>query len=65
MPLLGKELAKLAIENGSVEIRVKGSHHHIKKKGIPFILTIPIHGNKALKIGLEQKILKDLGIVRR
>lgn len=62
MPLSGKELAKLAIEAGWEELRVRGSHHHFKKDGIPYLVTIPIHGNKDLKLGLEKKILKDLGL---
>ncbi len=65
MPLSGKELIKLAIENGWTEIRVRGSHHHFKKDGVPYLVTIPVHGNQSLKVGLEKKILKDLGIVRR
>ena len=41
---------------------VTGSHHHFVKDGFSTIVTIPIHGNKDLKKGLEQKILKDLGL---
>ena len=63
MPLSGKELAKLAVENRWKK-RVKGSHHYFNKEGVPMIITIPIHGNKSLKVGFEQKILKDLGIKR-
>lgn len=62
MPLTGKELAKIAKQNGWREIRVTGSHHHFVKDGFSTIVTIPIHGNKDLKKGLEQKILKDLGL---
>lgn len=65
MPLSGKELIKLAIENGWLEVRVRGSHHHFKKEGVPYLVTIPIHGKQSLKVGLEKKILKDLGITRR
>lgn len=65
MPLSGKELAKLAVENGWVEVRVRGSHHHFKKNGIPYLVTIPIHGNQSLKSGLEKKILKDLDLLRQ
>ena len=47
---------------GWKEVHVKGSHHQFKKDGVPYILTIPIHGNKALGVGLEKKILKDIGL---
>lgn len=63
MPLTGKELAKLAINNGWEEVRVRGSHHHFKKDGVPYIVTIPIRGNKVLKIGLEKKLLRDLNLL--
>lgn len=62
MPLTGKELAKLALENGWKEIRVRGSHHHFKKEGVPYLVSIPIRANKDLKPGLEKKLLKDLGL---
>ncbi len=62
MPLTGRELAKLAVLKGWKEVRVKGSHHQFKKDGVPYVLTIPIHGNKALGAGLEKKILKDIGL---
>ena len=63
MPLTGKELARLAINNGWEEVRVRGSHHHFKKDGVPYIVTILIHGNKVLKIGLEKKLLRDLNLL--
>lgn len=63
MPLTGKELTKLAINNGWEEVWVRGSHHHFKKDGVPYIVTIPIHGNKVLKIGLEKKLLRDLNLL--
>lgn len=62
MPLTGKEMVKLAEANGWEEIRVNGSHHHLKKEGFSKIVTIPVHGNKDLGKGLEKKILKDLGL---
>ncbi|MCB4955359.1 type II toxin-antitoxin system HicA family toxin [Streptococcus mutans] len=63
MPLTGKELARLAINNGWEEVRVRGSHHHFKKDGGPYIVTLPIHGNKVLKIGLEKKLLRNLNLL--
>ena len=65
MPLTGKELARLAVKNGWEEVRMRGSHHHFKKNGVPYLVTIPIHGNQSLKVGLEKKILKDLGLLEQ
>lgn len=63
MPLTGKEMVKLALENGWVEVRQRGSHHHhFKKEGFSYLVTIPVHGNEDLGKGLERKILKDLGL---
>lgn len=46
MPLTGKEMVKLALENGWVEVRQRGSHHHFKKEGFSYLVTIPVHGMK-------------------
>ncbi|MDP5865875.1 type II toxin-antitoxin system HicA family toxin [Streptococcus mutans] len=51
------------MNNGWEEVRVRGSHHHFKKDGVPYIVTIPIHGNKVLKIGLEKRLLRDLNLL--
>ncbi|MFS8972523.1 type II toxin-antitoxin system HicA family toxin [Streptococcus mitis] len=62
MPITGKEMVKLALANGWIEVRKRGSHHHLKKEGVPYLVTIPVHGNEDLGKGLERKILKDLGL---
>ena len=62
MPITGKEMVKLALANGWIEVRKRGSHHHLKKEGIPYLVTIPVHGYDDLGRGLERKILKDLGL---
>ena len=58
----GKEMVKLALANGWIEVRKRGSHHHFKKEGVSYLVTIPVHGNEDLGKGLERKILKDLGL---
>ena len=58
MPLTGKQMLKKAIDNGWKEVRIKGSHHIMEKEGMT--VPIPVHGNRDLEKGLEQKILKDL-----
>ena len=56
-------MVKLALENGWVEARQRGSHHHhFKKEGFSYLVTIPVHENEDLGKGLERKILKDLGL---
>ncbi|MBO6267396.1 MAG: type II toxin-antitoxin system HicA family toxin, partial [Synergistaceae bacterium] len=49
-----KDLLKLLLKNGWMEINVKGSHHKVKKGNQT--LTIPVHG-KDLDQGLLQALL--------
>lgn len=48
----GKEFARLLEKKGWVLKGVKESHHVYIKEGHPARISVPIHGNKALKIGL-------------
>jgi predicted RNA binding protein YcfA (HicA-like mRNA interferase family) len=43
-------------------LRVHGSHHVYGKAGSVVRLSIPIHGNQALKTGLLRHILKMAGL---
>jgi predicted RNA binding protein YcfA (HicA-like mRNA interferase family) len=54
----GRELARLVERRGWSLLRVSGSHHIYGKPGSIVRLSIPIHGNKALKIGLLRHLLK-------
>jgi len=56
--LSGKELAKLVEKHGWIRMRIHGSHHIYGKAGSIVRLSIPIHGNKPLKIGLLKHLLK-------
>lgn len=47
---------------GWVLKRVKGSHHIFEKDGLETTLSIPIHGNKDLKIGTLKAILKQANL---
>jgi predicted RNA binding protein YcfA (HicA-like mRNA interferase family) len=42
--------------------RIKGSHHILIKEGVDAILTLPIHGNQPLKIGLLKALMKQAGL---
>lgn len=58
----GKELANLLEKRGWELKKTKGSHHVYMKAGNPARISIPIHGNKSLKIGLLRHFLKIAGI---
>jgi predicted RNA binding protein YcfA (HicA-like mRNA interferase family) len=56
--LSGKELCRILKENGWILKNVHGSHHVYMKPGKPERISIPVHGNKDLKTGLLNSILK-------
>lgn len=58
----GKEFARLLQRHGWELKRVKGSHHIFAKSGNPARISVPIHGNSHLKIGLLRHFLKVAGI---
>ncbi len=53
----GKNFARLLEKKGWIEKRIKGSHHVYVKEGHPARISVPIHGNKPLKIGLLKHIM--------
>jgi len=42
--------------------RVEGSHHIFTKTGSNLRITVPVHGNRDLKSGLQRSIMKHSGI---
>ena len=60
--LSGKALAKLVERHGWTLLRVSGSHHIYGKSGNVVRLSIPVHGNAPLKMGLLRHLLKAAGL---
>ena len=58
----GKEFAKILEQHGWSLLRVQGSHHIYGRAGRDVRLSVPIHGNQGLKIGLLRHLLKLAGI---
>lgn len=58
----GKALCKIVEKYGWELKRVTGSHHIYAKVGFSVILSIPVHGNRDLPIGILKSLLKDAGI---
>lgn len=56
----GKELARLVERQGWTRLRISGSHHIYGKTGVDVRLSIPIHANRPIKIGLLKYLLKYL-----
>jgi predicted RNA binding protein YcfA (HicA-like mRNA interferase family) len=58
----GKEMCKLLEKNGWELKNINGSHHIYMKPGRRERISVPVHANKSLKIGLQNAILKLTGI---
>jgi predicted RNA binding protein YcfA (HicA-like mRNA interferase family) len=54
----GGEFARLVERRGWQLLRISGSHHIYGKLGSVVRLSIPIHGNRPLKIGLLRHLAK-------
>ena len=43
--------------------RINGSHHIYIKAGSPVRISVPIHGNESLKVGLQRHLMKLAGLL--
>lgn len=50
-PPSGKEFCKELLKAGWVLERITGSHHIFGKPGVDVKLSVPVHGNRPLKVG--------------
>jgi predicted RNA binding protein YcfA (HicA-like mRNA interferase family) len=57
-PLSGKAFARIVERHSWRLMRIHGSHHIYGKEGSAVRLSIPIHGNKLMKIGLLKHLMK-------
>lgn len=54
---------KRAVERkGWTLLRISGSHHIYGKDGEVARLSIPVHGNRALKLGLQKSLMAIAGV---
>ena len=58
----GKQLCKLLVAKGWQLMRINGSHHIYAKSGSNLRISVPVHGETALKIGLQKQIMKMASI---
>ncbi len=59
----GKELCKLLERNGWYLVRIHGSHYHYSKPRNPVLVSVPVHGNKPLKIGILKALLQKADLL--
>ncbi|HGG58988.1 MAG TPA: type II toxin-antitoxin system HicA family toxin [Gammaproteobacteria bacterium] len=58
----GKKFCKCIEKKGWELRRINGSHHVYAKKGEVARISVPVHGNKPLKVGLQRHLMKIAGI---
>lgn len=58
----GKHFCNVLREHGWELKRIRGSHHIFSKAGVTIILTVPVHGNKSLKLGTLKSLVRAAGL---
>jgi predicted RNA binding protein YcfA (HicA-like mRNA interferase family) len=64
LPVVSGKAVVRALKKAGFELgRVNGSHHAMIHRGPPFrLVSVPVHGNKPLKIGTFAAILHQAGL---
>lgn len=60
--LTGKAFCRVLEKHNWQLKRIKGSHHIYGTEGVPKRISVPVHGNKTLKLGLQRHFMKISGI---
>jgi predicted RNA binding protein YcfA (HicA-like mRNA interferase family) len=60
--LSGRAFCRLLERHGWQLLRVQGSHHVYGKPGQRARISVPVHGNRPLKLGMQRHLLKLAGI---
>jgi predicted RNA binding protein YcfA (HicA-like mRNA interferase family) len=58
----GKKFCKLLEQKGWELARINGSHHIYTKIGHTARISVPVHSNTSLKIGLQRHLMKIANI---
>jgi len=58
----GRDAVRAFEQAGFVVVRVKGSHHIMKKEGHPKRLSIPVHGTQTVGKGLLESQIEAAGL---
>ena len=54
----GKDFTKVLKKKGWQLRKIHGSHYVFTKEGFDVRISIPVHGNKPLKVGLLKHLMK-------
>jgi predicted RNA binding protein YcfA (HicA-like mRNA interferase family) len=58
----GKRMCQILESKGWALARITGSHHIYIKEGRDLRITVPVHRNQDLKLGLQRAIMRLVGI---
>jgi len=58
----GKDFCKILERHDWICKRINGSHHIYTKANNPAIISVPVHGNTPLKLGLLKALMKVAGL---
>jgi predicted RNA binding protein YcfA (HicA-like mRNA interferase family) len=61
----GKDFAKILERHGWILLRVQGSHHIYGKSDTDIRISLPIHKNQALKLGLLRHFMKVAALTEK
>ena len=61
-PISGKRMCRVLEQQGWSLMRIKGSHHAYRKADPAMTVVVPVHGNRDLKPGTQNGIMKDAGL---
>jgi len=62
MPMKVREVVKILLKQGWIEMRSRGSHRHFKHPERPFVITVPGNDGRELAPGTLNDILKKAGL---
>ncbi len=54
----GKRFCRILEANGWELRRINGSHHIYSKAGKNARISVPVHGNVSLKLGLQRQLMR-------
>lgn len=57
-PISGKRMCRILEAKGWILARSTGSHHIYVTQGRNVRISVPVHGNQDLKLGLQKAIMK-------
>jgi predicted RNA binding protein YcfA (HicA-like mRNA interferase family) len=58
----GRDAVKAFSQAGFAVVRIRGSHHVMKKSGHPNNVVVPVHGGRTIPPGTLRSLIADAGL---